>query len=76
MRVLLVEDYTPLRKSLTKGLRETGYAVDPVADGTEAIEYLNASDYDLVVLDLMLPGIDGFGSVDAYEAKSLLLAVD
>jgi DNA-binding response OmpR family regulator len=61
MRVLIVEDYAPLRRSLCKGLREEGYAVDAVGDGREALEYFEAGDYDVVVLDLMLPGLDGFG---------------
>jgi DNA-binding response OmpR family regulator len=59
MRILVVEDYPPLRLSLTRGLREAGYAVDAVADGEQALAYAEAGDYDLIVLDIMLPVVDG-----------------
>ena len=64
MRLLVVEDYTPLRRSLAKGLREAGYAVDSVSDGEEAVDYLEAECFDVVVLDLMLPKMDGFTVVE------------
>jgi len=59
MRVLLVEDYAPLRKSLSRGLREAGFAVDVSADGEEGLWYAESNDYDVIVLDIMLPGVDG-----------------
>lgn len=59
MRILLVEDYTPLRKSLTEGLSEAGFAVDATGDGEEAHWYAKTNTYDVIVLDLMLPGLDG-----------------
>jgi DNA-binding response OmpR family regulator len=59
MRILLVEDYEPLRKSLEQGLREAGYAVDVTGDGEEGLWYALGNEYDVIVLDLMLPGIDG-----------------
>jgi DNA-binding response OmpR family regulator len=59
MRVLVVEDYPPLRTSVARGLREAGHAVDVAADGTEGLALATASDYDVIVLDLMLPGTDG-----------------
>jgi len=59
MRVLLVEDYAPLRKSATQGLREAGFAVDAVADGEEGLSYAESGEYDVIILDLMLPKIDG-----------------
>jgi len=59
MRVLLVEDYAPLRKSLSRGLREAGFAVDVSADGEEGLWYAESNDYDVIVLDIMLPGMDG-----------------
>ncbi len=59
MRVLLVEDYEPLQKSLEQGLREAGYAVDVTGDGEEGLWYAQGNEYDVIVLDLMLPGIDG-----------------
>ena len=59
MRILLVEDYAPLRKSTAQGLEEAGFAVDAAADGEEGLWYAQSNDYDVIVLDLMLPAIDG-----------------
>ena len=59
MRVLVVEDYTPLRETLSQGLREAGFAVDATGDGDEGLWYARTNDYDVVVLDLLLPGTDG-----------------
>ena len=59
MRVLLVEDYEPLRKSVSEGLREAGLAVDASADGEEGLWYALSNDYDVIVLDIMLPAMDG-----------------
>jgi DNA-binding response OmpR family regulator len=59
MRLLLIEDYRPLRQSLTKGLRESGFAVDATGDGKEGLWYAMGSEYDVIILDLMLPGMDG-----------------
>lgn len=60
MRVLLVEDYMPLQRSLVQGLREAGYAVDAVADGNEGLSFAESSAYDVIILDVMVPGLDGF----------------
>lgn len=60
MRLLVIEDYTPLRKAVVRGLEEAGYAVDSTGDGKEGLWYAQSNDYDLIVLDLMLPGIDGW----------------
>lgn len=59
MRLLIVEDYKPLQKSLSKGLREAGFAVDVTGDGNEGLWYATSNDYDVIILDIMLPGIDG-----------------
>ncbi len=59
MRVLVVEDYAPLRAAIVKALRKEGYSVDESATGNEGLARLLHEDYDVVVLDLMLPGIDG-----------------
>lgn len=59
MRVLLVEDYLPLNRSLTRGLREAGFAVDAVTDGLRAREQIGVARYDVIVLDIMLPGANG-----------------
>jgi two-component system OmpR family response regulator len=60
MRVLVVEDEPELRRVLAQALREDGYAVDEAADGPDGFYKATTWSYDLVVLDLMLPGLDGF----------------
>ncbi len=59
LRILLVEDELSAARMLAKGLREQGYAVDIAADGEEALYRTSINDYDLVILDLMLPRKDG-----------------
>src|SRR5438876_1135896 len=60
MRVLLVEDEPTAARLLAKGLREQAYAVDVTADGRAALLQFDAADYDIVILDVMLPLTDGF----------------
>jgi two-component system copper resistance phosphate regulon response regulator CusR len=60
MRILVVEDEPTAAAVLAKGLREHAYAVDVAADGSMALEQASMSDYDLIVLDVLMPGIDGF----------------
>lgn len=59
MRILIVEDEIDLCDSIAEGLQIDGYAVDTCYDGTEAYELITTETYDLVVLDLNLPGMDG-----------------
>ena len=59
MRVLLVEDHKPLVRALRQGLEEEGFAVDIALDGEEADYKARASNYDVIILDLMLPKKDG-----------------
>src|SRR5580765_7967490 len=59
MRVLLVEDYEPLRTSIAQGLREEGFAVDVAVDGEEGWWHIRSGLHDVIVLDLMLPKVDG-----------------
>ncbi len=60
MRVLVVEDEPDLLQSLMKALREDGYAVDGAPDGEEALYKAESYDYDAIVLDIMLPIMDGW----------------
>ena len=59
MRVLVVEDFEVLARSIGTGLRREGMAVDVVLDGTDALDRLAATRYDVVILDRDLPGVDG-----------------
>jgi two-component system OmpR family response regulator len=60
MRVLVIEDEPELLRALAQALREDGYAVDEAADGEEGLFKATSWDYDAVVLDLMLPRLDGW----------------
>jgi DNA-binding response OmpR family regulator len=59
VKVLVIEDSERLRRSLSEGLQRVGFAVDLAADGSEGLAYAEVNHYDVVLLDLMLPGIDG-----------------
>ena len=61
MRLLVVEDEVKLAQYLHKGLSENGHVVDLAHDGVEGRRLALGGDYDLVLLDVMLPGVDGFG---------------
>jgi DNA-binding response OmpR family regulator len=60
MRLLVVEDDAKISRFLLKGLREDQHVVDLAEDGPAGLDQAGASDYDAIVLDLMLPGLDGF----------------
>ncbi|HYP28134.1 MAG TPA: response regulator transcription factor [Blastocatellia bacterium] len=60
MRILLVEDEPDAARMLAKGLREQAYAIDIAPDGDAALEQASLNDYDLIILDCMLPRRDGF----------------
>jgi len=59
MRILLVEDEHKIASYIKRGLQESGYAVDAVFTGRDALDWIGAAPYDLIILDIMLPGIDG-----------------
>jgi two-component system OmpR family response regulator len=60
MRVLIVEDERKLAELLARGLREEGHAADIAGDGEKAVWMAQAARFDVIVLDVMLPGLDGF----------------
>src|SRR5882757_7382215 len=60
MRVFLVEDDKRIANFVARGLRENSYAVDVAADGKDAVYQASINDYDLIILDVMLPSKDGF----------------
>lgn len=59
MKILLVEDSERLQRSLATGFRKNGFILDQAFDGEEALSFLATNDYDAIVLDLMLPKVDG-----------------
>jgi two-component system OmpR family response regulator len=60
MRVLIVEDHVKMAGLIRRGLRKEGMAVDVTGDGEDAVARAEATEYDAIILDVMLPGIDGF----------------
>jgi two-component system copper resistance phosphate regulon response regulator CusR len=75
MRILLVEDEPSAATMLAKGLREEAYAVDVAADGETAQTQVFVNDYDLIILDVVLPGKDGFKVCRELRASGLTVPV-
>ena len=71
MRVLLVEDHKPLSRSLKKGLEEEGFAVDVAEDGEEGDFKATTAEYDVIVLDVMLPKEDGLSLLQRWRRQGL-----
>src|SRR5215204_3468990 len=69
MRILLVEDEPRAAQMLARGLREQTYAVDVAGDGDEALYHASITDYDAVILDVMLPRRDGFSVCQQLRAS-------
>jgi DNA-binding response OmpR family regulator len=75
MRVLVVEDERTIATYVKRGLEEQGYAVDLAFDGQEALDWLNAAPFDLVVLDVMLPVIGGLDVCRTLRARGQRMPV-
>jgi two-component system, OmpR family, response regulator len=75
MRVLLVEDETALAETLAAGLRADGFAVDVAGDGVDALARVQTTDYDAIVLDIMLPGISGYEVVRKLRGAGVWIPV-
>ena len=65
MRLLIAEDDRLTADTLAKRLREEHYAVDVCYNGTDALDYLTSADYDVAVMDIMMPGMDGIAALEA-----------
>ena len=59
MRILVVEDEKRIQDFLSRGLESAGYAVDVAGNGATAVDLVHGAEYDLIILDLMLPDMDG-----------------
>lgn len=75
MRILLVEDEPRVAKFVARGLREQAYAVDVTGNGDDALYRSSINDYDAVILDVMLPGRDGFAVCRELRASGLHIPV-
>jgi heavy metal response regulator len=71
MRILIVEDEKKIAGFIKRGLKEEGYAVDAAGDGDEGYELASVNDYDLIVLDIMLPKCDGITLCKKLRADKL-----
>ena len=71
MRALVVEDQPKLASLIQRGLSEEGYAVDVAPDGPQALVRATATEYDVIVLDVMLPGLDGFEVCRRLRAQTV-----
>ncbi len=67
MKILIIEDSTSLRRSLKIGLSNLGFTVDDTGDGSEGLSMALAGDYSLLILDLMLPSVDGTAILKAIR---------
>ena len=71
MRVLVVEDEPGIAQFIRQGLREAGYAVDVAHDGQEGLDYAYVAEYDVFVLDILLPKLDGLDVLRALRARGV-----
>jgi DNA-binding response OmpR family regulator len=75
MRVLLIEDHKPLVRALRQGLEEEGFAVDTAYDGEEGDFKARSAEYDAVILDVMLPKVDGLTLLQCWRRDGLKMHV-
>ena len=71
MRILVVEDEVSIAAAVSTALSHEGHAIDIVADGRESLHWAAAYAYDLVILDIVLPGLDGFGVCKALRDRRI-----
>lgn len=75
MRLLVVEDEKSMAKALKAILEKNNYSVDTVFDGAEALDYIQSGHYDAVILDIMLPKVDGITVLSQIRDKGILTPV-
>jgi two-component system copper resistance phosphate regulon response regulator CusR len=71
MKILIVEDNVELNDTIKEILEMNGYLVDSAYDGEEALEFLSLSEYDLIILDIMLPKLDGYEVCKIARTKGI-----
>ena len=75
MRILVVEDEKDLNNIITKHLKKNNFSVDSVFNGEEALEYLDYGTYDLIILDIMLPKVNGYAVIKKLRENKNEIAV-
>lgn len=71
MKILIVEDEKRLCQNVAKHLKSDGYTVDYVHDGNDALDYIYGTEYDAVILDIMLPGLDGISVLKTIRSRKI-----
>ena len=71
MRLLIVEDDATIADFVAKGLTESGFAVDVAGDGMRGLEFATSASYDVAIIDVMLPEIDGLTLIDRMRARGV-----
>ncbi len=71
MRILIAEDEVSLSNALKKLLEQQGYMVDAVYDGQSAVDYACGLEYDVIILDVMMPELDGFEAIRQIRSKKI-----
>lgn len=75
MRILVVEDEKNMNRLITEAMEDENYSVDSCFDGEDALDYTLAAEYDVIILDVNLPGIDGFSVVSRLRDRDCLTPV-
>lgn len=75
MRILLAEDERSMSRALTAILTKNNYSVDAVYDGQDALDYIKSGDYDMAILDVMMPKLDGFEVLRQIRAEGIRMPV-
>jgi two-component system OmpR family response regulator len=75
MRLFIVEDDPAIASFLVKGLKEAGFAVDQASSGGAALEMASRESYDLAIIDLMLPGMDGLALIEELRRRRITVPV-
>ena len=75
MKLLIVEDEKRLCETIAKYFKAEGYSIDTCHDGNDAVDYINGTEYDAIVLDIMLPGIDGISVLRTIRNRKMTTPV-
>ena len=75
MRILIVEDDRDIAAFIEKGLQQSGFAVDAIGDGREGLLLAQQNSYDAMIIDIMLPGIDGLALIESIRKQNITTPV-
>lgn len=75
LKILLVEDEKDLNRSITKLLKKNNFSVDSAFDGQEALDYLDYNEYDVIILDIMMPNMNGYTFIEHMRKRNFTIPV-